>query len=154
MKAHLYSDIHLEACDSRTKEDFIQTLVKSEPEILIIAGDIERAKGVCAELTYLSRALPASKIYFVLGNHDYYDGSLEEVFQSVSETARASDNLVYLSDSEASEICPGTFIVGDDGFYDLQCGQVNFAAYTSSDFTYIQDFNVPSMDEQLDKAVT
>ena len=45
---------------------------------ILITGDIAEAKDVCELLTEFSQHVNSS-IYFVLGNHDYYFGSVINV---------------------------------------------------------------------------
>ncbi|NDK35496.1 metallophosphoesterase family protein [Rhodovulum sulfidophilum] len=54
-------------------------LLRKNVDALIVAGDLSDSFGPSLEdaLAYLSRYVPADRIYVVPGNHDYYSGRLD-----------------------------------------------------------------------------
>lgn len=99
-------------------ESFAAGVVAQRPDVVLIGGDTSESKDLVAHLSQLARLLRVP-IYFVLGNHDYYYGSIEAVRQRVVELCRREPLLHYLSAAETVvELSPDTALVGHDGWAD------------------------------------
>ena len=58
----------------------------------------------------------------MLGNHDFYRGSIPKTRQEVAEVAQESRHLEYLTASGVIELTPKTAIIGHDGWADGRLG--------------------------------
>ncbi len=72
------SDVHLDRMDVGEREEFKEYLQELAPDGFILAGDIGEADSVAGFLEDFCRTL-SCPIYFVLGNHDFWGSSFEQV---------------------------------------------------------------------------
>jgi predicted MPP superfamily phosphohydrolase len=82
------TDLHLNFVDDAKRDKFYETLKAQSPDAMIVSGDFGESTNVVDFLiemdNYLERPL-----YFVLGNHDFYHGSIAEVRGGASLTSRS-----------------------------------------------------------------
>src|SRR4030042_726772 len=98
MKAIWLNDIHLEFLGNPEIESFVRSLADNKADGVLIAGDIAQAHTVSTYLSRLQHAL-AVPIYFVLGNHDFYHGSIAGVRSAITALVHRSSNLHWLSET-------------------------------------------------------
>ena len=69
---------------------------------MLIGGDTAEAPDVIGYLEQFASLDRA--IYFVLGNHDFYRGSIRQVRAAVEDLCRRVENLNYLSSAGVVEL--------------------------------------------------
>jgi predicted MPP superfamily phosphohydrolase len=138
MKALWLNDIHLEFLGNREIESFVRSLAATKPDGVLIAGDIGQAHTVCTYLSHLQDAL-AVPIYFVLGNHDFYHGSIARVRSAISDLVHRFPSLHWLSESSAMPLTPSTSLVGHDGWGDGRLGDYEHSRVQLNDFRLIAE---------------
>jgi predicted phosphohydrolase len=106
--------------------------------LLLIGGDIAEATDVVHYLEVLDHHL-TRPIYFVLGNHDFYFGSIHRVRQDVRASCASSDNLVYLTDAGVIELSDGVGLVGHDGWADARIGDYERSMIMMNDYRLIEE---------------
>jgi len=133
------SDIHLNFCSAEVVERFCEEIAAQEPDGLVITGDIAESDSVGPFLYYLERMLRMD-IYFVLGNHDFYYGSIAEVHRALADV-RTSEHLraTYLTQSPTVQLTPSTILIGDDGFGDARLGDPWGSRSQLADWNYIEE---------------
>src|SRR3954465_13096810 len=89
------TDIHLEFCDDAAIDGFLRSVATAGPNALVVSGDIGQSTSVSALLSRIENATDYP-IYFVLGNHDYYHGSIAGVRATVAELTRSGARLHWL----------------------------------------------------------
>ena len=77
------TDIHLNFLLTQQTLSFLRFVRSAEPDAVLISGDIAEAHNLCHYLELIDDEL-AVPVYFVLGNHDYYRGSIADVRGSVA----------------------------------------------------------------------
>ena len=124
-----------------SKEDgafqFAKCLTEENPDAdgLIITGDISSGEVFEEHLTQLSKGFPKN-IFFILGNHDYYNSSFKEIDELVTGLTKKYDNLHWLN---AGSYCyKNISIVGVCGWYDLRYGNTQTEVMLN-DFRLIED---------------
>lgn len=117
------TDIHLDHLSENERASFAAQLVESRCDAVILTGDLSNAPVIRSHLVDLARVL-ARPVYFVLGNHDFYEGSIEGVRRGVRELVERDPWLWYLPDAGVVSIDPETVLVGCDGFGDGRLGRV------------------------------
>jgi Icc protein len=78
-------------------------------------------------------------IYFVLGNHDFYKGSIAGTRKRIGKLARQSNYLVYLSQEGVVELTPSTALIGHDGWADARCGDYEHSDVPMNDYVLIEE---------------
>ncbi len=68
------TDIHLDHASESVRHRFCQS-AKEQADALLVTGDIAESHVLGSALTALA-ALSERPVYFVLGNHDFYRGSI------------------------------------------------------------------------------
>ena len=115
------TDIHLNFLTKWQLDEFFDKLQASDVDIFLISGDIGEATDI---IDFLKRFDILEKpVYFVLGNHDFYHGSVEEVRQTVAELADESQFLTYLTACDFPIALSSTVgLIGHDSWSDGRCG--------------------------------
>ena len=103
MRIAWITDPHLNHCPLPAWERLMEQVSLAHCQAIVITGDISEGEDVVFELRRLAdtAALP---IYFVLGNHDFYHGSIERTRTAVSAAAWEHPLLHYLRDEPIVEL--------------------------------------------------
>lgn len=105
---------------------------------MLIGGDIAVAGTLEMRLELLARKIQRP-IYFVLGNHDFYKGSITGVRSRITNLCRRSPNLHWLSNSGVIELSPNTGLIGHDGWADGRSGNGIRSEVMLNDYFLIQE---------------
>jgi hypothetical protein len=89
-------------------------------------------------LSRIENAL-ARPVYFVLGNHDFYGGSIAEVRTAVTTRSRGSARLHWLRDAGVITLAPGVALVGVDGWADARVGDYDRSTVQLNDYVLIRE---------------
>src|SRR5271157_3154922 len=90
------TDLHLDFLEPRQVDAFLSSLARLEVDALLIGGDISEAPDVHLMLNQLDNCFQRP-IYFVLGNHDFYRGSIVGVRAKVTALCEACPRLCWLA---------------------------------------------------------
>ncbi len=120
-------------------ERWIADIRNCAGDALLITGDISEGDDVVFELRRLVETLD-QEIYFVLGNHDFYQSSIGLTRQRVIGLCREDPRLHFLTDSQPIEISSNVYLVGDDGWGDATQGDYCGSPVRLNDFQLIEDF--------------
>jgi 3',5'-cyclic AMP phosphodiesterase CpdA len=145
------TDIHLGLADDTTRRAFYQS-VRERAEALIVTGDIAESPVIGHFLTTMAMATERP-VYFVLGNHDFYGGSIADTRSRVGRVVESVGNLAYLSRSGVLELAPGTALVGHDGWADGRLGDFEGSGVILNDFLCIDELRCWTDAHTLDKPV-
>ena len=137
MKAAWLTDIHLDHLGDGL-DGFLSGLGGTEADCFLVTGDIAQAPSVTGCLRRMESAL-GRDIYFVLGNHDYYFGSIAGVRAGVRNLCSKSGRLHWMSDAAAVLLSEGTAVVGHDGWGDGRLGNVRGTDVMLNDFRLIEE---------------
>jgi predicted phosphohydrolase len=121
MKLAWLTDIHLNFINDIARQNFYQKIVDTQCDGVLISGDIAEAPSVESMLREMASCIQ-KPIYFVLGNHDYYRGQINEVRNAMSALTESNKNLFWLPVSGIQELDQDTFLVGQDGWADGRYG--------------------------------
>jgi predicted phosphohydrolase len=120
------------------RDQFFESIIRAEVDGILIGGDISTARTLLGELRSLQERLNGP-IYFVLGNHDYYDGSVRGVRRKVKALCDKSEHLHWLPGSEIIELSPATCLIGHGGWADGRCGDYAGSDVMLKDYLIIQE---------------
>lgn len=107
-------------------------LDETQGEVFVLSGDISEAPELGYHLQELAVGLQQEP-YFVLGNHDYYNGSFAKVAQVAANFERWLDRGILRKLTEK------VVLVGHEGWYDAFYGDPYVPRFGMSDWKLIQD---------------
>ena len=95
MRLAWLTDIHLNFLDDDDRRSFLEA-VADQADAFAISGDIGESTKIIGYLKEMEEIV-RKPIYFVLGNHDFYRGSIGETRAEVARLTEQSEFLVYLT---------------------------------------------------------
>jgi 3',5'-cyclic-AMP phosphodiesterase len=143
------TDIHLNFLDAADRRRFIESL-RGQVDALVITGDIAESDSIKETLRQIDAWLERP-VHFVLGNHDYYRGSVAGTRANVVEVTNGCKNLTYLSRAGIVELTPNTCLVGHDGWADARLGDYDRSDVILNDFLLIDELRCWKDPHTLDK---
>lgn len=132
------TDIHLNFLSGADLDAFCATLAASPAEAFVITGDIAEAPSFERLLSALGDAVQRP-VYFVLGNHDAYRGSIAKARALACSLTASSPWLRYLPAVGVVELAPGTALVGHDGWADARLGNFARSPVVLNDYRLIEE---------------
>jgi len=138
MRAFWLTDIHLNFVPALELADFFIALAAKSPDVLLISGDIGEAKTVRGYLRQIEERIGVPT-YFVLGNHDFYFGSIALVRREVSELCGELPRLRYLSNQGVLPLAPAVGLIGHDGWADAREGDYLRSYVMMNDYRLIAE---------------
>lgn len=105
---------------------------------IVITGDISECDRLEEELEAFWVGTKKSDVFFVLGNHDYYNGSFYEAEQVATRLNKLG--IKWLSINEPIRLTDKACLVGQEGFYDALTGHRTQSRLLMNDFFLIKDF--------------
>jgi predicted MPP superfamily phosphohydrolase len=132
------TDVHLNFVALGQVDAFLAEVRDCSPDVVLLGGDIAEAHDVVGYLERIDDAL-GRPVYFVLGNHDYYRGSIAQVRRDVAALCARRPRLCYLTQSEPRELAPGVGLVGHDGWADARTGDYLRSLVMMNDYKLIQE---------------
>lgn len=138
MKLAWLTDIHLNFLEKEERDSFYQNILQHECDAILISGDIAEAPslvGILEEMVaYINKP-----IYFVLGNHDYYRGSIHDVRERMTKLSSTNPQLFWLGSSGIQKLNSSTIILGQDGWADGRLGDYQNSRVVLNDSRLIAD---------------
>lgn len=132
------TDLHLNFLDDRRIAEFLDSVERTGADAVLIGGDIGEARSVIGYLERIAQAL-SMPVYFVLGNHDFYFGSIRGVRRRVMELCQRTANLHWLGGMETAELTPRTGLAGCDGWADARLGDYQQSPVMLNDYLLIEE---------------
>jgi 3',5'-cyclic-AMP phosphodiesterase len=132
------TDIHLNFLKETQIEEFCSTITDAEPDAVLIGGDISEADGLEAHLRLLEKCLQRP-IFFVLGNHDFYRGSIASVRELAQSLSESTDRLNWLPQAGVVELTRQTGLLGHDSWGDGRLGAGSESPVMLNDFRLIRE---------------
>ena len=132
------TDIHLNHTDRAGRAAFLQAARAHNPNGLLLSGDIAEAPTLERCLHFIEKAL-ACPIYFVLGNHDFYRGSIAGVRATVRRLVHETPRLHWLNDAEVLPLTDNTALIGHDSWADGRLGDFHASPIELNDFHHIEE---------------
>jgi len=143
------TDTHVTFSFLWKKYALIRHIKNLEIDALLLTGDISNGLLIDYVLYYLANNVEIP-IYFVLGNHDYYFKSFNEVNSDMLSLSKRYENLFWLTQNDVLSLKEDTCIIGTEGWYDCNLGDPDYIKFTI-DWWLIEDFrNLKSMDKRID----
>ena len=142
------TDIHLEFLTPWELDKFLDRLQTERLDALLLTGDIAQAPMLRSVLLQMAQQLNIP-IYFVLGNHDYYHGSIPKVRTAMTTLTLEKRGLYWLPATGVVELTTDVGLVGHDGWADGRYGQFLLSPVMLNDYVLIESLRTPSAEERL-----
>lgn len=128
------TDIHL----NFVGDERVRALAGSiDADAVVITGDVSEAPHVVRHLELFGEAVEVP-VYFVLGNHDYYRGTFDEVRDAVrAMTARGGP--AWLPAKGLVPLTEDAALLGCDGWGDARFGDFAGSSVFLNDYVMIRD---------------
>ena len=121
-------------------DEFVEAIHASNAEAVLVGGDIAEWPELLWHLDRLAERLSGQKLIFVLGNHDFYRGSISAIRRDVRNHCQGRHDLIYLTTAtEPLTLAPGVGLVGHDGWADGRFGELEWSRAKISDYAYIEE---------------
>jgi len=131
------TDIHLDFLSAEQTDRFFAEISETGADGVVVTGDVALATNVEGLLRKMGQAV-GMPVWFVLGNHDFYGGSIAAVRAAATELSQEGQ-VVWLGASGVVELSPRTALVGHDGWGDARLGNVDGTAVLLTDFLVIAE---------------
>ncbi|TWU23332.1 Calcineurin-like phosphoesterase superfamily domain protein [Novipirellula galeiformis] len=145
MRIAWITDPHLNHVSPDRWDQWCDRIASMQPDALLITGDISEGDDVELQLRRTAERF-AVPLYFVLGNHDFYQSSIAQTRQNVIAASRDHNALNYLTDRGPVALADGVYLVGEDGWGDATVGNYDESFIRLNDFKLIDDFREISDD--------
>jgi len=140
MRLAWVTDIHLNFLTDRAAEAFCAEIGETGTDAILVGGDIGEAPSLLRYLDLLEARI-ARPIYLVLGNHDFYGGSIQTVRAAVSRRCAGARWLTWLNERDVIELTEDTGLIGHDGWADGRLGTGHGSRVELNDYHLIEDFD-------------
>ena len=132
------TDVHLNFLDKRGRLAFARDLVREGPAAIVLTGDISEADTLAAHLRQIAD-VARRPVYFVLGNHDFYRGSIDRV-RRVARTLSANSTAIrWLPAAGVVPLGERACLIGVDGWGDGRLGNAGTTDVLLNDFFCIEE---------------
>ncbi|MCA9408613.1 MAG: metallophosphoesterase [Candidatus Omnitrophica bacterium] len=149
MRVAWLTDIHLNFLKIDQVQEFFELLSQESVDSYFVTGDIGEADCI---VDYLELAVSILKkpIYFVLGNHDFYRGSIKTVRSDIDDFIKTKDQLIWLNKVEYIALTDETALVGHDSWADGRLGNFYGSMVELNDFHLIDELRLEPKKERLE----
>ena len=138
MRVAWLTDLHLNFLRRAELEVFYARLEATEADAFLIGGDVGEAPSVVDYLQRIDEAV-RRPVYFVLGNHDFYHGSIHGVRRAIGDLCRRRQRLHYLTTASAVPLSAGVALIGHDGWADARIGDYQRSEVMLNDYRLIAE---------------
>ena len=132
------TDIHLDFLKLEQIQEFCYKALESDPDAFVISGDISIATALHTHLRIIEHYWNRP-IYFVLGNHDYYRGSINDVRSALPPFLRKHPNLKWLPHKGVVALSPTTALIGHGCWADGRDGVGAASKIILNDYVLIEE---------------
>lgn len=138
MKFAWLTDIHLNFLDEECRQIFYGDINATGCDAILISGDIAEALSLRKLLNEMSEQVK-KPIYFIVGNHDYYRGNIDDVRKQLKELSSSNKSLYWLPATGLQFISSDTILIGQDGWADGRLGNYQDSPVRLNDSRIIAD---------------
>jgi 3',5'-cyclic AMP phosphodiesterase CpdA len=145
MRLAWLTDLHLNFVDRPTFITLVDEVRDASPDAVLIGGDVAEAGDVCQYLKEIAERV-GRPVHFVLGNHDFYHGSIAAVRAEAVELSGRSDGLTWLPSGGVVPLTSRTALIGHDGWGDGGHGNTASTPIVLNDFRLIAELREATPD--------
>ncbi len=146
MRVAWTTDLHLNFVSDTDIDQFLEEVRDVHADAVVVGGDIGEADTFAAYLERLTDAI-GLPIHFVLGNHDYYKGSISGVREVARALSERSDLPNWLTESDPVWLTDNTALIGHGGWGDAQAADFLKSDVILNDYLLIEEFREANGDD-------
>ena len=132
------TDVHFNFLETTAVRDFMVEVAAMDLDAVMVGGDIGESNDLSGYLAMFESELQIP-IYFVLGNHDYYHGSIYQIRRMVTGMAAQSRHLKYLPASGVVSLTSDFALIGHGGWGDGRIGDYANSPVIMTDYLLITE---------------
>lgn len=134
------SDLHLDFVKPDKRKAFLDSIIMSGVNGVLITGDISISRRIAESL----RAIAGMELptYFVTGNHDYYTGDFVGTDVAIGSVCRQYSHLTQLGEGEVVPLGERTVLIGHPGWGDGRAGMGSATKVRMNDSLLIADLRL------------
>ncbi len=136
MKIAWTSDLHLNFVNDKALNQFLESIRCAEFDALLVGGDIGQEDSFGNYLVRMAEAI-RRPIYFVLGNHDCYGGTIGSARRLADNLSQNHPQIWYLPSCDPVRLSASTGLIGHGGWGDAQLGDFWNSQVRLTDFQRI-----------------
>jgi predicted phosphohydrolase len=144
------TDVHFNFVDVDRVDALLDKINSQQPGGVLVGGDIAESQDVADWLMRMDERL-TSPLFFVLGNHDYYHGSIAGVRQAVRQLCSNRPKLTYLTGAGVCPIGRQTALIGHDGWSDAREGDFENSTVVLNDYLLIEELRGISRQQRRER---
>lgn len=135
------TDVHLNFIPHGASKTFGEYVLAEETQLggpfdaVVVTGDIAEYTSFEELIEEFAQGV-GKPVYFVLGNHDAYGGSIRGMR---AKAEKMKGKARWLVSEQSVQLCEGTVLVGQDGWYDARFGDAKRSQVTLNDFMVIKE---------------
>lgn len=138
MRLAWLTDLHLNFLAEHDLAEFVARLGRADADGFLVGGDTGEALTIAPYLTAMAEGL-SRPVYFVLGNHDYYNGSIAGVRATARQLGQGFDDLHWLPDAGVVKLTAQSALIGHGGWGDGRLGDYHNSRVMLNDYVVISD---------------
>ena len=108
------------------------------PDVIMIGGDTSNGYKALNYILSIAHTTE-KKVYFVLGNHEFYHGSISQTRKLAFQAAADHEGLHYLTKEKIIGLNSTTALIGHDGWCDARAGDFMHSTISLHDYTLIKE---------------
>ena len=132
------TDIHLNFLKRPEVVAFCRDVAGMNPDAVLLGGDIGDARTIKTYLEIFQDVLDCP-IYFLLGNHDFYHGSIAEVREQIKKLSTGSRLLHWLPEVGIVPLAEKTCLLGCESWADGRLGDYAKSKVMLNDYFLIDE---------------
>ena len=132
------TDIHLEFLCDLDRKRFAEHVARQNPDNVLITGDIATAGTIKERLSEFQKAV-GKPVFYVLGNHDFYNGSIAKVREWARQEILDSSADVFWLHGRTIKVNSKSAIIGVDGWADGLFGNRQESPIVLNDWYKIEE---------------
>ena len=140
MKVVWATDVHLDFIPY--PRPFYLELRETGADAVLLTGDIATGPTVAGILEELAQVV-GMPVWFVLGNHDFYFSSIDEVRAWAARETASASSVGWLPAAGVVPLTESTALIGVDGFGDGRLGDPLGSRILLSDWEVIRELTPP-----------
>lgn len=150
MKLAWITDTHFDFLSDNAVRVFLRGFRTWNPDVLLLGGDTSISQKLDHHLRIVAEEYEGP-IYYVLGNHDYYGGSIERVREACIRRYKHDSRVQWLPKAGVVELTPTRCLIGNGGWGDGGCGDFMRSPVVLNDYRRIKELTGKSKHALLKK---